>query len=170
MLTSFVPLSVCAMFVVVAVRLNWMGFWRIAAFTVGGIFGLFGIFMFLSHLILFIRYRRIERRGALAVGKYITAATSVKIRGVPFYFVKFTFEDAQGQQLTAKSDSRFSFYDVQCYAVMESFRIKYLGKYADINEAPRPILTGMLVSNAPHNMFKSSEEPQQLKPLDPSIK
>lgn len=96
-----------------------------------------GISVIIYQTVSRMRERNIVKNGADGIGTFIDAFSNVSVNGVPYYCVKFLFEDETGRAVTVKTAAKFGFDEAECYRAAGQFKIKYIGTRAVIAQSPQ---------------------------------
>lgn len=95
-------------------------------------------FIFAGALIKDIVYD-VKAKKALANGTEVKATilssnSSVTVNGVPYYKLKFEYDDINGTKHEQKTKSQYSFKEASYYEAMGTFKVKYIPGFAAISE------------------------------------
>ena len=96
------------------------------------------------------RIRRVVKNGTESIGYFESSSISVTVNNVPYYKIRFSYNDNNGQPHMTRTMKTYTWGEVERLRSMGQFRIKFYNNWAVISEDPRQLSRAAQMSNNPN--------------------
>lgn len=94
------------------------------------------LLLLIGNIVKSVKVKQLAKTGTEATGTFINYHSNVTVNGVPKYYVTFSYTNNKGEQKTGRTETKYSYRDVEYFKNISTFPVRYNAKLAVIAEKP----------------------------------